>query len=374
MIKYVNNFDVTREVSGNTNGVNIYGYANKISGLGQNVRQILRSINKIDIPYNYLDLLSPSKDFNFIKSTLNHRFKTNLFCCNPDCDLTDFINIEKKKGKKNIGLWAWEIEILPENWKTYSELFDEIWTISEFTKGIFEKELPNKVIKSLNIPGSPFKTLDKKVCKESFKIDSDTFVCSFIFDSFSDINRKNPLHVIDSFESSLGNEDSVLIIKCQNLGEENKKLLLSYPKTDKVKFIFETYSDEQMNYLFCATDLYISLHRSEGSGLTIMEALSLGIPCLVTNYGGCLDFCLTEFCELVDYKLIEITNDIWYKNNFFKDKTVFWANPSVTDAKNKIRKIFDNYDEYCTKTNELKKFIENNYNLENMSIFLKNNL
>ncbi len=108
--------------------------------------------------------------------------------------------------------------------------------------------------------------------------------------------------------------------------------------------------------------------------LAPLQALSVGTPCLVTNYGGCLDFCLPEFCELVDYNFIEITEDIWYKNNFFKDKEVFWANPIVNDASNKIKKIFDNYDDYLIKTNELKNFIENNYNLENMSIFLKNNL
>jgi glycosyltransferase involved in cell wall biosynthesis len=374
MIKFVNNASVTKDVSGSTRGVNIYGFANKISGLGQNARQVLRAINNTDISYNYLDLFSASKEFKFIEPTINHKFKTNLFCCNPDIDLTDFINLKKNNHKKNIGLWAWEVEVLPEYWIKYSELFDEIWTISNFTKSIFEKELPNKIIKSLNIPGAPFKLLDKSTCKQTFGINSNTFLCSFVFDSFSDINRKNPLHVIESFESSLGDEDSVLLIKCQNLSQENRDILLNYPKTKKVKFIFETFSDELMNHLFCATDLYISLHRSEGSGLTIMEALSVGTPCLVTNYGGCLDFCLPEFCELVDYNFIEITEDIWYKNNFFKDKEVFWANPIVNDASNKIKKIFDNYDDYLIKTNELKNFIENNYNLENMSIFLKNNL
>lgn len=374
MIKFVNNVSVTKDVSGSTRGVNIYGFANKISGLGQNARQVLRAINNTDISYNYLDLFSASKEFKFIEPTINHKFKTNLFCCNPDIDLTDFINLKKNNHKKNIGLWAWEVEVLPEYWIKYSELFDEIWTISNFTKSIFEKELPNKIIKSLNIPGAPFKVLDKSTCKQTFGINPNTFLCSFVFDSFSDINRKNPLHVIESFESSLGDEDSVLLIKCQNLSQENRDILLNYPKTKKVKFIFETFSDELMNHLFCATDLYISLHRSEGSGLTIMEALSVGTPCLVTNYGGCLDFCLPEFCELVDYNFIEITEDIWYKNNFFKDKEVFWANPIVNDASNKIKKIFDNYDDYLIKTNELKNFIENNYNLENMSIFLKNNL
>lgn len=374
MIKYVQNFDVTKNINGVTNGVNIYGFANKILGLGHNARQILRAIEKTNIPYNYLDILCQSKEFDFIKPTLNHKFRTNLFCCNPDTDLSEFTKIEKNRNKKNIGLWAWEIETLPNSWKEYSSLYDEIWTISDFTKKILEKELPNIPIKRINIPGSPFNKLDKDNCKRTFGIDGDTFVCSFVFDSFSDINRKNPLYVIDSFESSISNENSVLIIKCQNLGEKNKEFLLNYPKTNKVKFIFETYTDEQMNYLFCATDLYISLHRSEGSGLTIMEALSLGIPCLVTNYGGCLDFCLPELCELVEYSYIELTDDIWYKTNFFKDSQVFWANPSVTDATNKLRQIFDNYDDYLIKTNELKKFIENNYNLENMSIFLKNNL
>jgi hypothetical protein len=72
MIKFVNNASVTKDVSGSTRGVNIYGFANKISGLGQNARQVLRAINNTDISYNYLDLFSASKEFKFIEPTINN--------------------------------------------------------------------------------------------------------------------------------------------------------------------------------------------------------------------------------------------------------------------------------------------------------------
>jgi glycosyltransferase involved in cell wall biosynthesis len=375
MIEFVRNNKVTKEVQNPIKEVNIYGYANKISGLGVNVRQILRTINNLEISFNYLELNSESENFLFIEPTINNNFSVNLFCSSPDVNSYKYLKHQKLKGKKNIGLWAWEIETLPKTWKDLSNLYDEIWTISEFTKNILEKEIPNIPVKLIKIPGSPFVKLNKNECKQKLGISEDTFVCSFIFDSFSDINRKNPLAVIEAFESSLGDENSILIIKCHNTSDTAKTTLMNYPKTENVKFIFETYSDEEINVLFCATDLYISLHRSEGSGLTIMEAISLGVPCVATNYGGCLDFCLPEFCELVDYELSEINNNVWYKKIFFdEDQKVYWANPNINDAKNKIKKVFNNYKLYEDKTNTLKESIKENYSIENMSDFIKNNL
>jgi glycosyltransferase involved in cell wall biosynthesis len=90
-----------------------------------------------------------------------------------------------------------------------------------------------------------------------------------------------------------------------------------------------------MQILFNCADIYISLHRSEGSGLTIMEAINLEIPTVTTNYSGNLDFC-DENCSLVDYKptLVDAKHPAYRE---IVNKTT-WAEPNVDDA---VKKLFD---------------------------------
>jgi glycosyltransferase involved in cell wall biosynthesis len=354
-------------------GVNIYGFANTICGLGHNMRIIIQALEKAKIPYN-LNIQNPHNKYeNFYQDENFNYFNTNLILCNPDFDFENFVGNNYIKDKYNITLWAWELEELPMKWIQVSEKFDEIWTISEFCKKSFENCLPGKKIHQLNIPGEYKKKRNKKECKEILKL-SDKFIVCFTFDAHSDIERKNPLAVIDTFNNSLLKyQECLLVIKSHNLNFQQKSLLNS--KLNKnILLINEDWSSEKMEILFNAMDVYISLHRSEGSGLTMMESIMLENPVVCTGWSGNLDFCLSDKCQLVDYEKIDISKEsIYYKMFDSPVKwSVKWADPKIEDASKKLIEVYQNYNHYQKLVKENKEFIEKNYNVERLSTDIKN--
>lgn len=362
--------DVFEKFLSNFNGVNLYGFANTICGLGHNMRVVIEALKISKIPYN-LNIQNLNNNFkNFYQDEDFNYFDTNIILCNPDWNFERFLGIDYIVGKYNIALWAWELEKLPEKWIEASKKFDEIWTISEFCKNAFELNLPKKEIIQLNIPGEFKKKMDKTECKRLLNLENK-FVTLFAFDAHSDIERKNPKAVIESFKNSLTKyEDCVLIIKSHNLNQFQKSQL-SYDVPKSVIIINEDWTPEKMQILFNATDVYISLHRSEGSGLSIMEAIMLEIPVVCTNWSGNLDFCLKDYCQLVDYEMTSIDqNSNYYR--MFGGAQIEWANPLVEDASKKLLEVYQNYNHYQKLVKENKEFIEKNYNVERLSTDIKN--
>lgn len=116
-----------------------------------------------------------------------------------------------------------------------------------------------------------------------------------------------------------------------------------------------------MNELMNSCDIYVSLHRSEGLGLTMMESILLEKPTICTNYSGNTDFCKPEWCELVEYEMVNIPMDGLYRK-LIGNINAKWANPSVVDASNKIKKVYSDINQYVEKSKIGKEWIINNYN------------
>jgi len=338
-------------------GINVLGYGNNITGLGHNMRMIVSVLRKLKIPHN-VNIINTHENHNrLLENDDTNFFNTNLILCNPESNLNNVVGSNYFKNKYNIALWAWELEMLPQSWKDASKELDEIWTISDFCKQVFERDLTNKKIEKIHIPGNFLPKMDKSEAKRRFRIE-DKFVCLFVFDASSDINRKNPSAVIQTFKKSLGNlSNTLLIIKGQNLTHTELSYLKSISNNNIIIYN-EIFNDEKMQILFNCADIYISLHRSEGSGLTIMEAINLEIPTVTTNYSGNLDFC-DENCSLVDYKptLVDAKHPAYRE---IVNKTT-WAEPNVDDAVKKLFDIYYNYEIHksrilLTKNKMVEKF------------------
>jgi glycosyltransferase involved in cell wall biosynthesis len=82
-----------------------------------------------------------------------------------------------------------------------------------------------------------------------------------------------------------------------------------------------------MKNLLRCSDCFISLHRSEGFGLGLSEAMSLGKPTIATRYGGNVDFMNESNSCLVDYKL-EPVGDNCYPHW----QGQYWAEADVDQA------------------------------------------
>jgi glycosyltransferase involved in cell wall biosynthesis len=369
---YLNSFsgeDLFERFLDRIGGVNVLGFANYFLGLGHNMRVIVEALNKAKIPHNINELRCDSTKSDFFKVDDFNYFNTNLILCNPDYEFLSIVGKNYINGKKNIALWAWELEALPKKWIQFSENFDEIWSQSEFCKDCFQKSLPSKKIELINIKGDFRIPNTKEESKKRLGLDNK-FIVSFIFDGNSDRIRKNPEGVIYAFDKYLSKfDDCVLFLKCHNLKEVDIEILSQLCKEKNKIFINDGWSNEQMTDLISSTDIYVSLHRSEGSGLTIMESIYLGIPTVTTNWSGNLDFCKPEFCELVDYEMISISPD---SNYYSENKTAEWVEPDFLQASQKMLNIYNNYNYYKERALRGRKFIEEKYNIDTLTDFLKN--
>lgn len=171
------------------------------------------------------------------------------------------------------------------------------------------------------------------------------FVSSF--DYSSDTARKNPWAVIDAFLRAFeGRNDATLVFKTAHALEPGaiitRDALRARIKNDaRVLVIDECLNDEDMRSLLASADAYVSLHRSEGLGLGMMESMSLGVPVIGTGWSGNMDFMTVDNSMLVPYSLVPVEADyhVEYKAVGAKSR---WAEPDLDSAARAMAMMVDN--------------------------------
>lgn len=191
------------------------------------------------------------------------------------------------------GYWAWELPKAPKSWMNSVGLMDEIWAPSQFTADAFAGgETPTRVVPH------PFFIEDYRDV-EPLPRDVD-FLAVMLFDFNSSAARKNPEGTIAAFAKAFpGDPDAKLVIKTQN-GAQHPQFLaeLRARAPENVEIVDESWPYSKVKALIASADVLMSLHRSEGFGLTMAEAMCLGTPVIGTGWSGNVDF-MDETCALV---------------------------------------------------------------------------
>ena len=84
-----------------------------------------------------------------------------------------------------------------------------------------------------------------------------------------------------------------------------------------------------------ASDAYVSLHRAEGFGLPLAEAMLLGKPAVATNYSGNLDFMTPRNSWLVDFRRVALDRG---HRPYPAGGT--WAEPDLDHAAEQMRHVY----------------------------------
>ena len=92
----------------------------------------------------------------------------------------------------------------------------------------------------------------------------------------------------------------------EDFRDQQRELAAAVADRPEIKLIEDTVSRGMKNAMIASCDCYVSLHRSEGLGLTMGEAMYFGRPVIATAYSGNLDFMTTENSYLVPYEMAEI--------------------------------------------------------------------
>jgi glycosyltransferase involved in cell wall biosynthesis/SAM-dependent methyltransferase len=321
-------------------GINLAGYIKSEKGMGEAVRSDIRCLQAANIPFvlnNFIDSGSENKE-NVAGFSEDNPYNINLIHINAD-QFPSFVQRKSQtylQGRYNIGYWAWELPHFPEEWQEAFQYLDEIWVPSNFVQNSVAKVSPLPVI---TIPHSvERKIVSTKFDRKYFGLPVDTFIFLFIFDFDSFMARKNPIGLVNAFKNAfLKNENVTLVIKCSHSDHypEDLQLLKEKSRETNIKIIDDVFTREEVDALLALSDCYVSLHRSEGFGLTIAEAMSMGKPVIATGYSGNMDFMTPWNSFIVKYKLVEIDRDYGpYKKGWL------WAEPDLDEASRLMRYVF----------------------------------
>lgn len=312
-------------------GINLYGDISAASGLAEAARSTRQGAEQAGIALCIKDLAEESG----LRSAAPYRI--NLIHTNPNLmsELLFEIPQEQWMGRYNIGFWLWEQEELPQEWSGFFPLFDEVWTSSEFCASAIRKssQLPVTVIPHIVEP-----VCDTTCDRTSLGLPEDVFLFLAMFDNNSVSERKNPWGVIKAFRQAFEGKDEKagLVIKARNLDDRTREELREQLKGCPYVWLLEgDYSKETVNSLIRMADVYVSLHRAEGFGLVLAEAMYLGTPVIATNWSANTEFMNEETACMVEARLVPLEKDILpYR------KGSRWADPDLGQAAEYMRRLY----------------------------------
>jgi glycosyltransferase involved in cell wall biosynthesis len=249
-----------------------------------------------------------------------------------------------RTGVYRIATWYWELDTIPEEWVHLAGSADEMWAPTKFIADTMRKWLTIPVYDML--PGVSLGPMGR-IPRARVGIADDHYLFFFMFDMCSEFERKNPMAIIRAFRRAFSREEKVALLIKVTRGEADLPsltMLLEAAKSAGVTIANELVSRPQALGYIDMCDCFISLHRSEGFGLPLAEAMLLGKPVIATNYSGNLSFMTRENSWLVDYELKEIIAEgpIYPQGNH-------WAEPSEEHAAILMRGVFERRKEADTR-------------------------
>lgn len=295
-------------------GVNLCGYVRREFGLGESVRLFALALAQADFPFALLnfDLPTPAREQDrsldaWIAADAEH--PVSVYFVNPDQMLRARAQFEeqKRRGRYIIGFWFWELENFPQEWRAALDLVDEVWVASAFVQQAVSTATHKPVLR-MPLPIDPEGIRPDRV-RSGLPEDRYTFLCTFDYHSWP--QRKNPLGVVAAFRAAFdsGRDDVRLLIKTINaerVADAHLQLVGAARGDPRIVFRDEHLSRDEMYRLIASADACISLHRSEGFGLGMAEAMYFGKPVIATRYSGNLDFMSDNEAWLVDCSMVPV--------------------------------------------------------------------
>ena len=226
-----------------------------------------------------------------------------------------------------VGFWAWELSIFPPGWERNFDLVSEIWTPSSFVTRALEQH-PNAP--PITTKGHPIFVPDGvSADRARFDLPDGVRLYICLADSLSSLDRKNPFAAIAYFRQHYGEDDkALLIVKTRNLAlnpRAQHDIATAIGGASNIRVMDASLSETDKWTLLASIDCLISLHRSEGFGLTIAEAIALGKHVIVTGYSGNMDFCTPDNATLVDYELVPCED----RYGRYRYPDAVWAEPAI---------------------------------------------
>ncbi|MDE1173694.1 MAG: glycosyltransferase family 4 protein [Parvibaculaceae bacterium] len=238
--------------------------------------------------------------------------------------------------KRIVGYFAWELPLISADWTPGLKFVHDIIAPSRFTADAIQPFVPDEV-KVLAYPVHA----TAKLRVTNFRPPRCKLLVLVMFNFGSGFVRKNPMASIEAFKRAYGgNGEAHLIVKMQNGASfplERRQLLKEASTLSNIHFIEKEMDDAELAGLIEESDVLLSLHRSEGFGLTLAEAMLKGKCVVATDWSGNHDYLSDATGFPVPYRLVPAID--FSGNYHFPDQ--LWAEPDVEAAAGILKSLMD---------------------------------
>jgi glycosyltransferase involved in cell wall biosynthesis len=245
-----------------------------------------------------------------------------------------------RSGVYRIASWYWELDTFPAETVQHADLIDEVWSPTVFCAAAVRRVMTDRPVLVMHPPLRDPKPA--AIERSRFGLPDTRFLFLFAFDMASVMERKNPLGLIQAYRLAFRPNDRVHLAIKVTRGERSPEdfARLRAAAGGGVTIIDELLPRAEALGLIDACDCYVSLHRSEGLGLSMAEAMLLGKPTIATAYSGNLDFMTERNSWLVNARQVELERDyVPYPRG------AVWAEPDLHHAAELLRGVYEHPEE-----------------------------
>jgi glycosyltransferase involved in cell wall biosynthesis len=337
-------------------GFNIIGFISANLGQGVAARTTIRLLLENKLPVSVVEVnpgfgrMGKDLSFEYLKNSSGSAapYPINLIHLNPP-ELESLFRKQPswllENKKLNVIIPFWELPIVPKSWIPTLERTDLILAPSHFIEHMMATQVKRVPVR--HYPQTVIIPPGVAPARPAFGLPEDAVLFVTSFEIMSDINRKNAMAVLEAFNRAFPDKNNVrLVVKVNNpqahaMYAAQLEMLHNHAAKDRRIILWEknlSYAEALSLYASC--DVLVSLHRSEGLGLSPMEAMLLGKPVIATGWSGTMDFMNDWNSCLVPYTLVPIpeSSSTAYNAAYVGSRTV-WADPDIECAVAWMRRL-----------------------------------
>jgi glycosyltransferase involved in cell wall biosynthesis len=321
----------------------VVGAFQTTTGLGASARLCYDALKRVGVPVFSIDVTAAlMQHVDMLDSTYDDGRHiegpgTLLFVVNAPLMPLAMLSLRRRviTGKRIVGYWAWELPAIPQEWTVGVRYVHEIWVPSAFVAAAVKPIADGREVRIVPYP-VPLLVPDDVPTADLIE---RPFTVLTVFNVASSITRKNPMAAITAFRQAFGDDAQArLIVKTINISTfpESRAILTSAcAGARNIEIIDTKFNTNAMSELYLKADVLISMHRSEGFGLSLAEAMLHGKVVVATDWSGNKDFLTSENGVPVPFCLVPAKD----KQGTYHHPELHWAEPDIVFAAQALQRL-----------------------------------